>query len=57
MLDNEQCDKVVDSKMVELEVYENSSYDELTANALRKLGLADNEKNIKLMRDHIRGKL
>jgi len=43
--------------MVELEVYENSSYDELTANALRKLGLADNEKNIKLMRDHIRGKL
>ena len=57
MLDNEQCDKVVDSKMVELEVYENSSYDEFTANALRKLGLADNEKNIKLMRDHIRGKL
>ena len=35
--------------MVELEVYENSRYDELATNALRKLGMVVSEHNLRLM--------
>lgn len=43
--------------MAEVEVFENSSFDELAANALRKLELSANEKNLRLMREQIRTKV
>jgi hypothetical protein len=43
--------------MAELEIFENSSYDELAANALRKLELSNNDKNLRLMREQIKNKV
>jgi hypothetical protein len=43
--------------MAEVEVFESSNYDELAANALRKLELSLNEKNIRLMKDKIKSKV
>lgn len=43
--------------MVELEVFENSSYGELSSNALRKLGLRESERNHNLMAQLIRSKI
>lgn len=43
--------------MAELEVYENSSYEELASNALRKLGLRESERNLKLMKREVKNKI
>lgn len=56
MLEEEEAGQT-HSKMAEVEVFESSNYDELAANALRKLELTLNEKNVRLMRDKIRSKV
>ncbi len=56
MLEEEEAGQT-HSKMAEVEVFEGSNYDELAANALRKLELTLNEKNVRLMRDKIRSKV
>ena len=43
--------------MVEVEVYENSRFEELASNALRKLGLRENEHNVRLMMKEIQNKV
>jgi hypothetical protein len=42
VLEEEEHGRVVGTRMAEVEVFENSSFDELAANALRKLELSNN---------------
>ncbi len=57
LFDEEEHGQIVSNRMAEVEVFENSSYDELAANALRKLDLLASEKNLKIMREHIKNKV
>lgn len=43
--------------IAELEVYENSNYQDLAFSALRKLGLRESERNFKLMKNEIKNKI
>lgn len=57
VLEDEPGAALNEHQIAEVEVYENSSYEELAVSALRKLGQMVSEKNIEKMREVVRAKI